>query len=1280
MLDRIKCPKCRATLRMQSKPEVGKTLKCPKCQQPFRYRSAEDHSAAHEPLSDETEPAGSSSGIGKWLIFGSVLCVAVAAVGYYAVTRLKAGGAGQAQPVAAGAPGEEANPLAGQNPIGGAPAEKLAGNIDQGHQPAEGIRGNQQAAKPAAQPIDLARPARLEGNGDGIFDVEFSPDARKLAVFTAHGGIALWDLATREQLTLAEPEQRSYTKYSKKVVSFTADGGLLLAGFGSEVRVWDTVTGKLKHRLGNQLKENANSTVHAGFVALSLDGRSLVTVEYPGDASVRYHVWDVGSGKERFHFDWKELAGDVEPQFSPDGRLLSVRADGVKKLLMFDVETGKQLPPHNFEYDSIVLLAKPSRLIGWKGREYFEWEMKPDGSLQLKHKFELPADTAEPYRPIVATPDGRTLAFPDGRLWDVAARKVVTGSIPGAQVPVQRAPDGNSLLAWTNNNENLELIEVDPATGEIRVRHEFGKRKFVIGFSEPIAASRDGQVAAIGSSDGVVHLKPLGANGLATFKLVAEMSLAPNGPNAFSPTRGPISPQGILRFTPDGRFLIFSSTSASSLWDVATRKFLYNIVIPPVLLYRDKLQAEIGNAGAARLVETQNEAPLSVTLVPGASSLWVTGKGKWVLLTSSETLNQSDHFRLFEFPVAGDPGKSLPIDPTTFHIPVKYTIAAGIPKGPIDVGFMRLQPVSDPFEAHRLEASPDGKMVLGVVRTIQHKLVDRGADKAPGVDELSTPPFHLALLDASTRKEQAVLVDNYDDRLGVFSPDGKLVALPSRDGIRLWDVSTHQEIVNGAKPGDSVAFTHDGKTLGVMGHGNLALYDIATSQLQREIDLNRGHTGVPQQAVFSPTAPVFASADYDGYLLLRELERGDVLVRRAAHTAPCDGVAFSPDGKIVATLSVEEKTIKLWEVPADLKGLAAPGNNELQVIRFTPKQPPEVPADANVATTEPDVPAATENPKPTVNSGSATKPTGAKSTVAKTAVTKPSVTKNGRQVITNSIGMKLVQLPAGEFQMGAPASDGGALPNEQPQHQVRITKPFAIGMHEVTIGQFKSFVEATGHQTDAEQDGMGAQGYDVGSQQVIETWQPNFTWKSNGFPQSDNHPVINVSWNDAKAFCAWLTGKEGKKYRLPTEAEWEYACRAGTTTLYWTGDPIPSLEGAENLGDASLKQKWNKAEWVVSWDDGHPFSAPVGSFKPNPWGLYDMHGNVAERVEDRYAPNFYSHSPDTDPQGSSTGENRIVRAGSWYNDFWPLRSTFRLGEHPPNERNAATGFRVVREP
>jgi formylglycine-generating enzyme required for sulfatase activity len=231
-------------------------------------------------------------------------------------------------------------------------------------------------------------------------------------------------------------------------------------------------------------------------------------------------------------------------------------------------------------------------------------------------------------------------------------------------------------------------------------------------------------------------------------------------------------------------------------------------------------------------------------------------------------------------------------------------------------------------------------------------------------------------------------------------------------------------------------------------------------------------------------------------------------------------------------------------------------------------------------------------------------------------------------------------------------------PSEGPPRRVRLTRPFALGVTEVTIGQFRRFVREAGYRTDAERDGKGGEG------RIEGRWQrrPEFHWNRIGYRQRDDEPVVNVTWRDADAFCRWLSRKEGRTYRLPTEAEWEYACRAGTTTRFYWGD------------DAARMDEY-------AWHGGNSNNGPhpVSRRKPNAWGLYDMSGGVYEYCRDFYASDAYRTSGNVDPRGPATGTSHVVRSGSWGTLGIHCRSAFRGDGESLDHRNQRDGFRVACE-
>lgn len=294
------------------------------------------------------------------------------------------------------------------------------------------------------------------------------------------------------------------------------------------------------------------------------------------------------------------------------------------------------------------------------------------------------------------------------------------------------------------------------------------------------------------------------------------------------------------------------------------------------------------------------------------------------------------------------------------------------------------------------------------------------------------------------------------------------------------------------------------------------------------------------------------------------------------------------------------------------------------------------------------------------------------------------------QTLTNSIGMKLRLIPAGSFQMGSSQAqieqavaldsrlDASNFANEQPQHRVEISRAFNLGTTEVTRGQFSQFVAATGYRTEAETDGEGGHGYNRVDRK-FEGPLPKYTWRETGFPQTNDHPVVNVSWNDAVAFCNWLSTREGLDYHLPTEAQWEYACRAGSSTGWSFGSDERELVQNANVADQQLKliPGAGKDWYYHASSDGFPFTAPVGRFPTNLRALFDLHGNVLEWCADCYGAEYYAEPIDRDPLGPSKGNARALRGGSWTGGPAYTRSAFR-GSEAPTKRMINIGFRIAK--
>jgi len=321
--------------------------------------------------------------------------------------------------------------------------------------------------------------------------------------------------------------------------------------------------------------------------------------------------------------------------------------------------------------------------------------------------------------------------------------------------------------------------------------------------------------------------------------------------------------------------------------------------------------------------------------------------------------------------------------------------------------------------------------------------------------------------------------------------------------------------------------------------------------------------------------------------------------------------------------------------------------------------------------------------------------------------------------VRNSLGMRLVRMKAGEFEMGM--LDEHVVKREHkfsayqreihdyletPSFPVRLTKDFWIGRTEVTVAQFRTFVEATGYRTDAERAGRA---WVFQSEAEIELERfakvTGRNWQSPGFKQTEDHPVTYVSWQDATAFCRWLSEKEDASYRLPTEAQWEYACRAGTRTPYCCGTQPDEVYQYGNVADAALHALYpdevlrqRPVAIGQGEGDGFVFTAPVASLKANAWGVHDMHGNVWEWCADKYSDRIYQKmielarergsradpQPIEDPLGPETtpqhehGDWRSLRGGSWYVSPLQCRSSVRAFAEAA-DAFSYIGFRVIRD-
>jgi len=256
----------------------------------------------------------------------------------------------------------------------------------------------------------------------------------------------------------------------------------------------------------------------------------------------------------------------------------------------------------------------------------------------------------------------------------------------------------------------------------------------------------------------------------------------------------------------------------------------------------------------------------------------------------------------------------------------------------------------------------------------------------------------------------------------------------------------------------------------------------------------------------------------------------------------------------------------------------------------------------------------------------------------------------------DGVSFKMVEVKAGTFTMGYNAKDTAAFGGSINTHQVTLTNDYYVGQTTVTVGLFRKFIEATGYKTEAETNG-GAYVYVDGSWQM----KSDAKWNNTYFVQTDNSPVVCVSWNDAVAFCTWLSTKTGKTFRLLTEAEWEYAARGGNQSKGYL------YSGSDSINDVAWYWK--------NWGEAEMKTHEVGKKQANELGIYDMSGNVWEWCNDWYAA--YTSEPQTDPQGAVEGSGRVDRGGSWLDNAQSCRVSCRT-YITPGLRSPDLGFRIAR--
>ena len=513
----------------------------------------------------------------------------------------------------------------------------------------------------------------------------------------------------------------------------------------------------------------------------------------------------------------------------------------------------------------------------------------------------------------------------------------------------------------------------------------------------------------------------------------------------------------------------------------------------------------------------------------------------------------------------------------------------------------------------------------------------------------------IRIWNAANRRQVALLKGHTDEVMCVrLSPDGTRFATASEDGtVRIWNTTSQicEQVLrqeNTISQNRSIAFGASG-ILATANGENVLLWNWKQGTLSRTL---KGHTDRVMDVTFAEDGVTLASASADRTIRIWNIKDPDrppdVLI---GHDAVVSAIAFQGAGERSVLVSAAlNGTMKIWDtvtrrqrtaIGSDFGGvnslafsssgnrMVSSGDNGFQIW---PAFEPKTRVESLARTTKSDK--NRQNWQPPERATWEALPAHSGKTV------------NDGDVVADPSGMNLVAIPAGEFLMGSAhspewvASFWGEFPgqvlDQVPQHRVRITRRFLMGQFEVTYGQFAQFVEATGYKTDAERDRNWSgsldptSGYESG-------FMPGSTWRETSLlEEKDNVPVVAVSWFDANAYCRWLSQEHGSRYRLPTEAEWEYAARAGSTTQFFTGEDYQSLEGFANLPND-----------YVDWDDGFNTIAPVGQFRPNDFQLHDMHGNVWEWCQDTYLSTFYRSqaSRQDNPLVEDQGAERVMRGG-----------------------------------